>query len=279
MDFTGDLTGLSGDQAMLLERLLDDAVQEHHAPFLPAPRAVAIQRGAGPRPLFLVHGSGGQVMFLHAIAKHMAPDQPLYGIEAGNAETDPADIIRGYLATLRSVQPEGPYRLSAYSAGCLVAFEMAARLEADGEQVEALLLIDPVEPRDGRSAAQPAGPPATPHERLRRRFEMAMLAGVTPLSSQFGPIEQANRTLAKIASSFQARPLDVRIRILHGLCGGYVSTPAALEGWARLALGGLERAAVDADHFEIVREPHAAETGRQLQAWLDALSRAAPVGA
>ena len=292
MDFTRDLTELSDDQADLLARLLDQVVREQASDAPPAggpstpPRAVCIQAGAGLGPLFLVHGSGGQVMFLHAVARRLAPAQPLYGIDAGGSWAVDAGamvLCPAYLAALRSVQPKGPYRLGAYSAGCLIVFEMAARLEAEGERVETLLLIDPIAPPDRRVVA-PATPNAstpalTAHERLRRRFEMALLAGVTPLSSQFGQIEQVNRMLARLASRFDPRPLDLPIRILHGLRGAYVSSPQTLDGWATLALRGLEHVAVDADHFELVREPHVAATGRQIQAWLDALPPPDPAGA
>jgi thioesterase domain-containing protein len=47
------------------------------------------------------------------------------------------------LTTLRRQQPAGPYRLSGYCLGALVAFDMACRLEREGERVESLILIAP----------------------------------------------------------------------------------------------------------------------------------------
>jgi thioesterase domain-containing protein len=40
------------------------------------------------------------------------------------------------------VQPHGPYRLGGYSFGGNVAFEMAVQLQAAGEQVEPVLMLD-----------------------------------------------------------------------------------------------------------------------------------------
>jgi acetoacetyl-CoA synthetase len=82
------------------------------------------------------------------------------------------------LTLLRRAQPAGPYSLTGYSFGGLVAFETACRLTADGETVSYLGLID-VRPPTGsftrweltahrsgkllkhlRTAASPAGPRA-----------------------------------------------------------------------------------------------------------------------
>jgi acetoacetyl-CoA synthetase len=43
---------------------------------------------------------------------------------------------------MRSVQPDGPYAQTGYSMGGLVAFEIAQRLRADGQQVDTLALLD-----------------------------------------------------------------------------------------------------------------------------------------
>jgi thioesterase domain-containing protein len=47
-----------------------------------------------------------------------------------------------YLAQIRRVQPHGPYRLLGWSFGGVVAHAMAAQLQADGDDVELLALMD-----------------------------------------------------------------------------------------------------------------------------------------
>jgi thioesterase domain-containing protein len=44
--------------------------------------------------------------------------------------------------SLRSHQPEGPYRLLGHSSGGRVAFEMARQLELQGQRVEQLVILD-----------------------------------------------------------------------------------------------------------------------------------------
>jgi thioesterase domain-containing protein len=272
MDLHNRLAALSDDQAALLDGLLAEAAREGRAEpdqTHPGPKAVLVQNGSGGLPLFIVHGSGGRVMFLRAVARCLAAIQTVYGLEAGTAaDAADADACGAYLRALQAVQPKGPYRLGGYSAGCLIAFEVAARLQAMGEAVEFLLFIDPIAVPDTGVGEPPSQEPAAPRERLRSRFEIAALAGVTPLSPEFAYVEQVNRQLSLAARRFQPRPLDLRIHLIQGLPGDYTPTAESVARWAMLAGRGLERATVEADHFEIVRDPHAAATARQIQIWL-----------
>ena len=47
-----------------------------------------------------------------------------------------------YLPAIRNIQPQGPYLLGGYSLGGLVAMEMAQALQAAGEEVGLLALLD-----------------------------------------------------------------------------------------------------------------------------------------
>jgi len=48
-----------------------------------------------------------------------------------------------YIQALRTVQPEGPYLLGGFCNGGLVAYEMARQLQAEGQSIESLILIEP----------------------------------------------------------------------------------------------------------------------------------------
>ena len=166
MDFTRDLAGLSNAQAAVLEALLRDAAQDgrNNIATTTAPGIIPIKTCKAGTPLFVIHGSGGQVLFLHALARHMSPTQPLHGMEAAPQADDAQPGCGRYVDALRAVQPHGPYRLGGYSAGCLIAFEVAARLRQAGEEVAFLLLIDPVSVPGAPAPARPTAP-----QRLRRR--------------------------------------------------------------------------------------------------------------
>jgi len=48
-----------------------------------------------------------------------------------------------YVADIRKVQPRGPYYICGFSAGGMIAFEMARQLLAAGETMGDLLLVEP----------------------------------------------------------------------------------------------------------------------------------------
>jgi len=109
---------------------------------------VGLQTQGSKPPLFCVHPIGGTVFGYEELARHLAPDQPFYGLQApGLAEhqqpyTSIPDLAVYYLKAIRLVQPCGPYYLGGHSFGGLVAFEMAQQLVIQGEVVALLVIMD-----------------------------------------------------------------------------------------------------------------------------------------
>jgi amino acid adenylation domain-containing protein len=109
---------------------------------------VAIQPKGTRPPLFCVHGGGGEVFWLRSLALRLGLDQPFYGLQA-RREDDLSiktrrveEMAAYYLDEIRRAFPRGPYFLSGASFGGKVAFEMAHRLRAQGEEVALLALFD-----------------------------------------------------------------------------------------------------------------------------------------
>jgi len=124
---------------------------------IPLPRAwsplVAICRGAaGRRPVFCVHGAGGNVLNFKVISDRLGPQQPFYGLQAQGVDgrLPPLSTIEAmaaqYVEAIRTVDPSGPYRLAGYSGGGVIAYEMAQQLVRSGAQVETILMIDTLSP-------------------------------------------------------------------------------------------------------------------------------------
>lgn len=65
------------------------------------------------------------------------------------------ELAHDHIELMRSIQREGPYRLAGYSFGGLVALEIARQLRGAGEEIELLFLLDPSEPFEEDSAANP----------------------------------------------------------------------------------------------------------------------------
>ena len=104
--------------------------------------------GGAARPFFLVAGMFGNVLNLRHLANLLGSERPFYGLQARGLLGDQpphetlADAARDYLAELRRVQPAGPYLLGGFSGGGLTALEMARALQAEGEDVALLVLLD-----------------------------------------------------------------------------------------------------------------------------------------
>jgi len=100
-------------------------------------------KGSQP-PLFCVHGEPLRV------AQRMRTDRPIYGLShiyyADFLDEQPDSIeefARTYLSEVRQVQPKGPYHFLGFSAGGLIAYEMARQLLEEGETIGSLILTEP----------------------------------------------------------------------------------------------------------------------------------------
>lgn len=111
---------------------------------------IPLRRSGEGDPLFLVHPAGGTSFAYLALAK-LLEGRPIWGIQDPHIlrthghHASIHQMSRAYLAAIREVKPRGPYLLGGWSLGGTVAFEMAVRLEAEGEDVR-LFLFDPFAP-------------------------------------------------------------------------------------------------------------------------------------
>lgn len=123
---------------------LAEAIAQNEVPDF-SPLVPIRETGEGV-PLFIVHGIGGNVMELFGFGRQLR--SPVYGLQAkgldGRAKPNRsvAEMAEYYLAAIREKQIRGPYRLAGYSSGGLIAYEMACRLRAQGEEVALLALLD-----------------------------------------------------------------------------------------------------------------------------------------
>ncbi len=99
-------------------------------------------------PFFCVHPSDGTVYCYLELARALGTDQPFYAVQApgvdgaGQPFADLKMMAACYIQHIRSVQPEGPYLISGWSMGGVVAYEIAQQLEAQGQKVAILALLD-----------------------------------------------------------------------------------------------------------------------------------------
>jgi acetoacetyl-CoA synthetase len=109
---------------------------------------VPMRPGGDAPPVFMIPGAPGSILQLGPVAAAMSGDSPVYairprGIEEGETPCETlAEMAEYAIAQMKTICPEGPYPLIGYSAGGLVAVEMAQRLTAAGDMVPLLVLLD-----------------------------------------------------------------------------------------------------------------------------------------
>ena len=253
------------------------------------PPVVVLQPEGTQRPLFIVHAGGGHLMCYHALARRLAPDQPLYGLQARGLD-DGQDPLQGvdamaayYLDGVRRAQPRGPYRLAGWSYGGMVAWEMARRIHADGGQVELLALIDTLRP-DPRHTPGLAldhasvlrrvltdvfgwgGTASVTVDALRQMEPDAQLAFTArKLGPRILPPERvpevAALTRVRMANhnavvDFQARPYAGRLTYLRSRgSASLASADETVRYWGRMA-GGFGLHEVPGAHGTLLDRPH-----------------------
>jgi thioesterase domain-containing protein len=108
--------------------------------------AIPIRTRGTKLPIFMTHDGTGELSYLFALAPHIDKDIPIYGLPSPLAEQVHLHTIEEMatrmLHMIRSVQPTGPYHIAGWSSGGFIAYEIAAQLIRENQDVRFLGLID-----------------------------------------------------------------------------------------------------------------------------------------
>ncbi|HEX2190626.1 MAG TPA: condensation domain-containing protein, partial [Longimicrobiaceae bacterium] len=258
------------------------------------------ETGALP-PIFVVHPAGGIVFKYADLARHLEPDRPVYAIQAAGV-MDGAEPLRTvdlmaqrYLEEVLRLQPQGPYYLAGWSAGGVIAMEMAHRLRAAGHEVALVGLLDSRPP----NAEQPIPDPVHLYRRLAAGLSSAEPAELDALEVEIRALSIDDR-LPYLARWLGAHGAESRVQELDGLKpvvevfrANVVATrrhplapyPGRVtlfcaelgrgEGWENAGLpelwkplvtGELEVVVVPGTHLTMVNEPNVREVAAAIQA-------------
>jgi amino acid adenylation domain-containing protein len=255
-------------------------------------------------PLFLVHAGDRDVLGYVSLVRRLDADQPAYGVrDVGESLARPlAQIAAEHVAAVRAQQPHGPYALLGWSFGGMVAYEMAVLLQAAGETVAFVGLLDSISPdiiqelrvTDGELLAGLASEQAEmwgwpfhlPHAELEGRpFDDKLQRVVDALHAQ-GPVpgtfkpehlaagfysvwDRVESGRHYVPGRFRGTITLFRAGVGYSYRENLFATRTAEEervlGWAKHVDGDVEVHTIPSTHATIASEPHVAVLAARLR--------------
>ena len=259
-------------------------------------RLVQLHGGSKP-PLIYVHPAGGSVFRYLNLVQYLDPDQPLYAFQAAGLDEDqPAPqtieaMAAAYVAEIRETLA-GPYYLGGWSMGGVVAFEMARQLEAAGEEVGLVTLIDSFAPQAQADAgtdemalllgfAQDMG--LRPEhvdaasmsqfmefgidERLAFILQQATRQHLVPPGVELADIYRyfnVYRTNTRAMTTYVPQPQNIRVALFKA--NERITTSSDTMGWKELVAEDFEMHVVPGNHYTTLREPNVRVLAEHLKA-------------
>ena len=271
---------------------------------------VPLQTKGSKPPFFCVHGDTGRAIFF-ALAKRLGSDQPFYAVQCvgldGKAAplTTMAAMATHYISEIRKIQPTGPYLFGGFCMGGALALEMAQQLQAAGENVALVAMLDTHAPWMVRSTREASPYSLTTrlkdhYQNVRQmpRNEARKYLGMRVENVAFiikrrlwelaygaykhrkGPLPQFLWDIESVNThaflEYAAKPYDGKLVML--VTDGTVSRFNCEHlGWEHVPKDGLEIRRVAGLHDTIMNEPHVKPYAAALKgAIADALENASP---
>ncbi|MEV2245996.1 amino acid adenylation domain-containing protein [Streptomyces sp. NPDC049970] len=255
----------------LAQRLRPDSAAPASAPADDFGVLLPLRTQGGRPPLFCFHPGFGLSWSYASLMRRLAPDQPVYALQARGIASEEAlpssyeELLDEYLRHVRAVRPHGPYRLLGWSFGGLVAHSLATRLQAEGEEVELLAMLD--------TAMVGTDEELEPRE-MRRLIETetAAVRQVVPDAQRLMAVVE---NLIRLRAEF--RPERFRGDVLHFTAADEPGRTAPVgEPWVPYVGGRLVEHRVACTHLEMMNSRPAREIADQVTKALDPLGDATP---
>lgn len=243
------------------------------------PTLVKIQTNGSKPPLVCVSMPNVNALGYRSLARYLGPDQPVFGLQAQYPEDLEGEhsqaavdsIATEYLEALRAVQPRGPYQFVGLCRGAHIAFEMARRLEDEGEEIALLGIIDTWVMENTYNYFWQV-------EYYARRFAWLTMLG---LKNKLNLVKRkADNSVDKtgdgqlVITAESAEPKQKPIKVyfpgpdyVPTSLGGRIAVFRARRqprnrirdlhlGWGKLARGGVDVYFIPGDHGSVLKEPH-----------------------
>jgi len=243
------------------------------------PTLVKIQTDGSKAPLICVSMPNVNALGYRSLSRYLGPEQPVFGLQAQYPEDLEGEhsqaavdsIATEYLQALRAAQPNGPYQFIGLCRGAHIAFEMARRLEREGQEISFLGIIDTWVMENTYNYFWQV-------EYYVRRFAWRTLLGLKNKLSfakkkASNGVDKNGDELAVITAGSvepKQKPFKVyfpgpdyvptsysgRIVVLRARRQPHNRIRDFYLGWGKLAKGGVDVHFIPGDHNSVLKEPH-----------------------
>jgi thioesterase domain-containing protein/acyl carrier protein len=225
-------------------------------------------------PFFCVHPGGGTVLAYLDLAQSIDPDRPFYGLESLELSESQQllntveAMAAHYIEAMQTVQPQGPYAIGGWSLGGLVAFEMAQQLQAQGQELSCLALLDTYPFTEIETFNEAADTEFI--EELLARSQTPVLGGVPEADrTQAQRLLQLFKSHIEAANQYTPQQYPGKVTLFLAEDGVAADAEDPTIGWENLARAGVEIHWLPGDHHTMVAQPHVQQLAAQLQSCLD----------
>ncbi|MCA9048573.1 MAG: glycosyltransferase [Planctomycetaceae bacterium] len=242
------------------------------------PTAMCLSADSKKPPLFLIPPKGVAVSEFRHIVPHVTEYSCFSPItlERNSANRFTVEELADlFLRQIRSVQPNGAYRLAGTCEGAYIAWVIAGRLVDAGQVVEFLGLIDTPNPVSMK--------PRPLTERLRLRLQTLDHTSVFGMCRQIARRgaswmrRRAKQTVSRekhltqagsrMGWQFSAQPYDGHAVLFRAAKKTEITdfTSDQTHGWGDLPKQGLDICCIPCRRLELLQPPYAEILGRQMQ--------------
>jgi thioesterase domain-containing protein len=164
-------------------------------------------------PIFMAHGIGDTILQIFGLASCLEISNPVYGLQSQGIDgrdkplTRIEEMAEFHIASIRRLQPEGPYFLVGYSLGGLIVLEMAQRLREMREPIGLLMMLDSY--------------PAARHLALGQRILLTWRALRSHAEEIIRPARPGQESEAGFSTESEAVPFDsAKLRLVEQVKAG-----------------------------------------------------------
>jgi amino acid adenylation domain-containing protein len=265
--------------------------------------ALEIRAGSTDRPLFCLPGLPATALQFSGLAAKLNTQRPIVVIEPHNLQLGTSSlqsiesIAQAIVATIRKVQPEGPYTILGYSFGGYLAVEASRQLATDNQSLELVVVLDT---HIAGSTRDPTGlRKLATHLRLlarQRPYELYTYVSSRVRKRLFGRPQKADDAQASTTKSDIERALSEFSEHCSRALSGYrpeafsgkivlfsatdlddwteVVDRSGTFGWGSVCEGGVDVVPMACHHLDLLKQP---ELPKYISNLLEAVDRKASI--